>query len=125
LANCVAEHATPARRPGSAAEFIPITTAPYYEVAEISVKDQTGYEASGVDKIRDAMKANGGKVIAGGYNKAESLAGAPPANRFLIIVYPSKEASKKTWADAVAPWSKEIGKYADFRSVGVEAVEQK
>jgi hypothetical protein len=39
--------------------------APYYEVAEISVKDQAGYENSGVAKAREAIKANGGKVIAG------------------------------------------------------------
>ena len=51
--------------------------APYYEVAEINVKDQAGYEKSGVDKVRDAIKANGGKVIAGGYNKAHSHIGAP------------------------------------------------
>ena len=43
----------------------PQGTAPYYEVAEINVKDQAGYEKSGVDKVRDAIKANGGKVIAG------------------------------------------------------------
>ena len=34
-------------------------TAPYYEVTEINVKDQAGYEKSGVDKVRDAIKANG------------------------------------------------------------------
>ena len=52
-------------------------TAPYYEVTEINVKDQAGYEKSGVDKVRDAIKANGGKVIAGGYNRAYSTMGAP------------------------------------------------
>jgi len=48
---------------------------PYYEFAEINVKDQAGYEASGVDKVREAMKANGAKVIAGGYMKAEVIVG--------------------------------------------------
>src|SRR5580704_746440 len=67
-------------------------TAPYYEVTEITVKDQAGYEKSGVDKVRDAIKASGGKVIAGGYNKAYSTMGAPPANRFLIFQWPNKEA---------------------------------
>ena len=46
--------------------------APYFEVAAINVTDQAGYEASGVDKVRDAIKAGGGKLIAGGYNKARS-----------------------------------------------------
>jgi hypothetical protein len=30
-------------------------TVPYYEVAEINVKDQAGYEGSGVDKVREAI----------------------------------------------------------------------
>jgi hypothetical protein len=47
-------------------------TAPY-EVTEITVKDQAGYEKSGVDKVRDAIKANGGKLVAGGYNKLTAL----------------------------------------------------
>ena len=78
-------------------------TAPYYEVAEINVKDQAGYEKSGVDKVRDAIKANGGKVIAGGYNKSHSLIGAPPANRFLIFQWPNKEAADKVWAQSTKP----------------------
>jgi len=101
-------------------------TAPYYEVAEINVKDQAGYEKSGVDKVRDAIKANGGKVIAGGYNKAQSMIGAPPANRFLITMFPNKETHDKFWAQTVKPWFDGEGmKYADFRAVGVEGIEQK
>jgi uncharacterized protein (DUF1330 family) len=98
-------------------------TAPYYEVAEINVKDQAGYEKSGVDKVRDAIKANGGKVIAGGYNKAHSLMGAPPSNRFLIFQWPSKEAADKVWAQTTKPWIDSEGmKYADFRNVGVDGI---
>jgi hypothetical protein len=99
---------------------------PYYEVVEISVKDQVGYEKSGVDKVRDATRAGGGKVLAGGYNKAHGLIGAPPANRFLIVAYPSKEVQEKVWADSVKPWMVgEAMKYADFRAVGLEGIEQK
>ena len=62
----------------------------------INVTDQAGYEASGVDKVRDAIKANGGKLIAGGYNKAVAIDSDIPApNRFLIFVYPNKEACDK------------------------------
>ena len=101
-------------------------TAPYYEVAEINVKDQAGYEKSGVDKVRDAIKAGGGKVIAGGYNKSHSMMGAPPANRFLIFQWPNKEAADKVWAQSTKPWIDGAGmKYADFRDVGVEGIEQK
>jgi len=102
-------------------------TAPYYEVAEINVKDQTGYEASGVDKVRDGIKANGGKVIAGGYNKATARMGAAPPNRFLIVQWPSKEASDKSWTEYAQKWWDSGGsKYAsDFRDIGVEGIEQK
>jgi hypothetical protein len=62
------------------------SNAPYFEVAAVNVTDQTGYEASGVDKVREAIKAGGGKLIAGGYNKATTLEGdVPAANRFLIF----------------------------------------
>jgi uncharacterized protein (DUF1330 family) len=100
--------------------------APYYEVAEINVKDQAGYEKSGVDKVRDGIKANGGKVVAGGYNKAHSYMGAPAPNRVLIIEFPNKEAHDKFWADSAKPWIDGEGmKYADFRAVGVDGIEQK
>jgi uncharacterized protein (DUF1330 family) len=100
--------------------------APYYEVAEINVKDQAGYEKSGVEKVRDAIKAGGGKVIAGGYNKSHGNIGAPPANRFLIFQWPNKEASDKVWAQTTKPWIDGEGvKYADFRDVGLDGVEQK
>ena len=101
-------------------------TAAYYEVAEINVKDQAGYEKSGVDKVREDIKAGGGKVIAGGYNKSHGLIGAPPANRFLIFQWPSKEAADKVWAQSTKPWIDADGmKYADFRDVGLEGIEQK
>jgi uncharacterized protein (DUF1330 family) len=98
-------------------------TTPYYEVAEVNVRDQAGYEKSGVEKVRDAIKSNGGKLIAGGYNKTHSLIGTPPPNRFLIFVFFNKEVHDKVWAESVKPWIDGEGiKYADFRAVGVEGV---
>jgi hypothetical protein len=44
---------------------------PYFEVGEINVKDQKGYEASGVGKVRETQEAVGCKLIAGGYDKAQ------------------------------------------------------
>jgi uncharacterized protein (DUF1330 family) len=98
------------------------TSTPYYEVTEINVKDQTAYEASGVAKVRDGIKANGGKIIAGGYDKASASYGAPAGNRFLIVMFPSKEAAQKNWTANVMPWFDSEGhKYVDrFRSVSVE-----
>ncbi len=104
------------------------SNAPYYEVAGINVTNQAGYEASGVDKVRDAIKASGGKLIAGGYNKATVIEGDITApNRFLIFMYPSKEIHDKVWANDIKPWVEKVkGKYVDrFRVFGVEAVEQK
>jgi len=102
-------------------------TAPYYEVAEINVKDQAAYEASGVDKVREGIKAAGGKVIAGGYKKAELIAGnGEPANRFLITMYPNKAAAGENWAKNVRPWLEKVeGKFATARVIGVDGVEPK
>jgi len=100
------------------------SNAPYYQVAAINVIDQAGYEASGVDKLRDAIKAAGGKLIAGGYNKAVAIDGdVPAANRFLIFMYPSKEASDKVQNEIIKPWAEKVkGKYTDrYRIYGVEA----
>jgi uncharacterized protein (DUF1330 family) len=97
---------------------------PYFEVAAVNVTDKEGYEASGVDKVREAIKAGGGKLIAGGYNKATTLEGdVTAANRFLIFQYPSKEAHAKVWTNDVKPWIEKVkGKYTDrIRIFGVEA----
>jgi uncharacterized protein (DUF1330 family) len=103
------------------------SNAPYFEVAAINVTDQAGYEASGVDKVREAIKAGGGKLIAGGYNKATTLEGdVTAANRFLIFQYPSKEAHDKVWTADIKPWAEKVkGKYTDrFRVFGIEAAQQ-
>ena len=98
----------------------------YYQVVEINVKDQPGYEASGVKEVRATQEAVGGKVIAGGYNKATSREGAPAANRYLIIQYPNKAANEKHFNDSVRPWWESAGKkYSDFRAVGVEGIAPK
>jgi uncharacterized protein (DUF1330 family) len=101
--------------------------APYYEVAEINVKDQPAYEASGVVQLRDTIKASGAKLIAGGYNKTTSYDGTPPANRYLIFMYPDKATHDKVYNNDIKPWSEKVkGKsMAELRTIGVEAVEQK
>ena len=96
----------------------------YYTVSEIKVKDQAAYENSGVDKLREAMVANGGKMIAGGYNKAELLAGnGEPANRIVIWVYPNNATAGKVWAENIRPWLEKVeGKFATARAIGVEGI---
>jgi len=100
-------------------------TARYYEVADINVRDQVGYERS-VAKVRDIITANGGRVIAGGYNKSQGLIGAPPSNRFIIFEFPNKAVFDKVWGESLRPWIDAEGtKYADFRAVDVEGTELK
>jgi uncharacterized protein (DUF1330 family) len=103
------------------------SSAPYYEVAEINVIDQPNYEASGVVPLRDQIKASGAKLIAGGYNKAIAYEGSNPANRYLIFQYPDKATHDKVYANDIKPWMEKVkGKYVnEFRTIGVEAVEQK
>ena len=40
-------------------------TAPYYEVTEINVKDQAGYEKSGVDKVRAPSRPTAASSLPG------------------------------------------------------------
>ena len=104
------------------------SNAPYYMVAEINAKDQTAYEASGVDKVRNLiLQYHGGKLIAGGYNKTETYDGAPPPNRFLIFQYADKDASDKAWNESIKNWqtSDKVRKLAEFRTWGVEGTQPK
>ena len=99
--------------------------APYYNVAEINVTDQPAYEASGVVELRDAVKASGAKLLAGGYNKTQSYDGAPVANRYLIFQYPSNEAHDKIWKENIKPWAEKVKNksMSTFRAIGVESGE--
>jgi uncharacterized protein (DUF1330 family) len=101
------------------------TNAPYFLVAEVNIKDQTGYEASGVDKVREAITGlRGGKLIAGGNNKTQTYDGTPPANRFLIFQFPDKATSDRAWNESIKPWqtSENVRKLADFRVFGVAGI---
>jgi uncharacterized protein (DUF1330 family) len=104
------------------------SSVPYYLVAAINVKDQKAYEDSGVDKVRNAITGiSGGKLIAGGYNKATVLDGTLDANRLLIFRFADKATLDKAWAEHIKPWqmSEHVRKLADFHTISVEGVEQK
>jgi hypothetical protein len=59
-------------------------------------------------------------------NVNDQAAGNAPANRYLIIRYPSKAAAEKHWNESVSKWWDSEGhKYATFRAIGVEGVEAK
>ena len=88
-------------------------------------QQQAAGDAEGGQRNAERAKqdALGGVLVAGGYNKATGFLGDPPANRYLIIRYPSKEAAEKHWNDSVSKWWNSEGhKYATFRAVGAEGV---
>jgi uncharacterized protein (DUF1330 family) len=96
---------------------------PIFMVAEVNVKDQATYEATGVVELREQIKAGGGKLIAGGYNKTESLDGSPPPNRYLIFQYPDHATAMKMWTDHIKPWqsNEKVRAVAEFRTLLVNA----
>ena len=60
-----------------------------YVIGEIAVKDEAGYKNDFLPAAQKAIDDNGGKYIAGGFNKAFSITGEPPANRVVILQYES------------------------------------
>jgi uncharacterized protein (DUF1330 family) len=101
------------------------TKPPGYEFAEIDVKDEDGYTKEFAPKARSIIKEFDGKYLAGGFNKAISLNGSPPPNRVIIIQFPDIDAVKAYWAKA-RQLHEEVGsKYASFRIIGIDGVEQK
>ena len=94
--------------------------------AQINVKDQKAYEASGVDKVRDGMKANGTGKHAG-VQQGYCYRCGKRGRSVLIFQYPNEEAMEKDWKDNIAPWEMkpEVRKLAEFHAIGVEGVEPK
>jgi uncharacterized protein (DUF1330 family) len=96
-----------------------------YVITEIDVKDQDGYTKDFLPKAQANIKEFGGKYLAGGFNKAIGLSGAPPASRIVLLQFPDMDALKafdvkQQRIDA------DIGsKYASFRGIGIEGVDQK
>ena len=96
-----------------------------YTFAEIDVKDQDGYTKDFLPKAQANIKESGGKYIAGGFNKAVGLSGSPPANRVVLVQFPDMDAVKAFYAKEHQLEADVGSKYASFRSIGIEGVEQK
>ena len=76
---------------------------PAFVVSEIDVRDQKGYDENYLKATQKDISDHGGKYLAGGYNKAESLVGDPPPNRVSSF-------SSRTWTLSKpgrlrAPWT--------------------
>jgi uncharacterized protein (DUF1330 family) len=98
---------------------------PAYSVAEIDVKDQDGYAKDFLPKAQANIKENGGKYLGGGFNKAISMSGSPPPNRVVLLQFPDMD-TLKAFNVKQKQLEADVGnKYASFRAIGIEGVEQK
>ena len=96
-----------------------------YVVAEIDVKDQDGYTKDFLPKAQANIKEMGGKYLGGGFNKAIALSGAKPPNRVALLQFTDMNAVK-AFNDKQARLEADVGsKYASFRAVAIEGIEQK
>ena len=98
---------------------------PAYTFAEIDVKDQDGYAKDFLPKAQANIKESGGKYLAGGFNKAIGLSGSPPPNRVVLLQFPDMDALKAFYAKEQKLEADVGDKYASFRAIGIEGVEQK
>ncbi|HUJ44488.1 MAG TPA: DUF1330 domain-containing protein [Opitutaceae bacterium] len=98
---------------------------PAFVVAEITVRDQKGYEENFLKATRKDISVHGGKYLAGGYNKTLSLSGAEPPNRVVIVEFPNMDAVKAWREQGAMDMENTVGsKYASFRIYAVEGVTQ-
>jgi uncharacterized protein (DUF1330 family) len=98
---------------------------PGYTWAEIDVKDQDGYTKDFLPKAQAGIKAAGGKYLAGGFNKAINLTGAPPSNRVVLLEFADIDAVKAFYVKESQLEADVGNKYATFRAIGIEGVAQK
>ena len=98
---------------------------PGYSWAEIDVKDEDGYAKDFLPKAQANIKESGGKYLAGGFNKAISMSGSPPPNRVVLLQFPDIDAVKAFNAKEQQLEADVGNKYASFRAIGIEGVEQK
>src|SRR6516225_9529839 len=95
---------------------------PAYVINEITVKDEDGYKKDFLPGAQKAIDDNGGKYIAGGFNKTFSISGRPPADRVIILQFENMD-KVKAWRGAARDAQEKIGnKYAIFRTLAVEGV---
>ena len=97
---------------------------PAYVINEITMKDEDGYKKDFLPGAQKSIDDNGGKYIAGGFNKTFSISGQPPADRVVILQFENMD-KVKAWRDAARDAQEKIGsKYATFRTFAVEGVGQ-
>jgi uncharacterized protein (DUF1330 family) len=96
-----------------------------YMFVEIDAKDQDGYTKDFLPKAQANIKESGGKYLAGGFNKAIGFSGAAPPNRVVLLQFPDIDALKAFYVKQQRLEADLGNKYASFRAIGIEGVEQK
>jgi uncharacterized protein (DUF1330 family) len=95
---------------------------PAFGIAEITIKDQDGYNKEYLPPITKAILDAGGKFLARG-GKTISFEGAQPAQRVVVIQYDSLEKAQALYESAAFKDAVAIGdKYSTQRIFAVEGV---
>jgi uncharacterized protein (DUF1330 family) len=98
------------------------TKPPAYNIAEITIKDQDGYNKEYLPLITKALTDAGGKFLIRG-GKTISYEGAAPAPRVVVIQFESLDKLQALYNSAAYKDATAVGdKYATQRIFGVEGV---
>jgi uncharacterized protein (DUF1330 family) len=98
------------------------TKPPAYNIAEITIKDQDGYNKEYLPLITKALTDAGGKFLVRG-GKTLSFEGAAPAQRLVVIQFESLDKLQALYNSAAYKDAIAVGdKYATQRIFGVEGV---
>ena len=98
------------------------TKPPAYNIAEITIKDQDGYNKEYLPLITKALTDAGGKFLVRG-GKTISYEGAAPATRVVVIQFESLEKLQALYNSAPYKDAVAVGdKYATQRIFGAEGV---
>jgi len=96
------------------------TKPPAYNIAEITIKDQDGYNKEYLPLITKALNDAGGKFLVRG-GKTISFEGAAPAPRVVVIQFESLDKLQTLYNSAAYKDAIAVGdKYATQRIFGVE-----
>jgi uncharacterized protein (DUF1330 family) len=95
---------------------------PAFQVAEVTIKDQDGYNKEFIPLVTKASDAAGGKFLARG-GKTASFQGEPPGPRIVIVQYDNLDKLQALFNSAAFKEAITVGnKYSTQRIYGVEGV---
>lgn len=96
---------------------------PVYQILEIDITNADGYTKEYAPLVQPAIKAAGGRLIAG--SKPVAIEGELPKSRVVIQQWENLEKLQAWIASAAAKDVRKVGdKYAKFRVIAVEGVPQ-